>query len=89
MRGKILARFLIVEKDKHKNEKIRQYSKKMNELYKRPENRANINICVIGIRKLLDITTKCKLTASLSDHIGRKDIATHNLKEGMQSLEKE
>ena len=56
MRGKILARFLIVEKGKNKMNQVRQWTTKMNDLYRRPENRANVNICVLGLRDLENVS---------------------------------
>jgi hypothetical protein len=61
----------------------------MNELYRRPENRADVNICVLGLRNLLNLTQRCGLTCSLTDHIGKKNVASHNLNKGTINLDNE
>ena len=68
---------------------VREWTKIMNELYKRPENRANVNLCIIGLRNLIHATNNCGLTCSLTDHIGKKNEASHNLIKGTLNLDNE
>ena len=61
----------------------------MLKLYERPPIRVNVNLVLIGIRNLKSKTFGAKLDISLTEHLGTKKEARHNIRKGKEQLKSE